>query len=69
MALDLKDFETAKGIVQTERTTVVNELRYGFNELGKENRGLNLRTEGLGPRQRQCDRDRIIAEVRAERAS
>ena len=69
VALDIKDLEAIQGLVQTERKTIVNEVRFGFSELGK---ALKDSTYELKVWDQQTDNstgDRIINEARSREAA
>jgi hypothetical protein len=63
--LDLDDLKAIQGFVQTERTTVVNELRFGFSELGKAIKDSTYELKVWDQTTDNATGDRIINDNRA----
>lgn len=64
--LDLDDLKAVQGIVQSERATVVNEVRFGFKELGKKIEDSTYELKVWDQGTDNTTGDRIIADVRAQ---
>lgn len=64
--LDLDDLKAIQGFVQTERATVVNEIRFGFSELGKAIKDSTYELKVWDQTTDNATGDRIINDNRAQ---
>lgn len=68
VALDLKDLEAIQALAQTERKTIVNEIRFGLSELGKALKDSTYELKVWDQKTDHEDADRVINDNRAEEA-